>query len=58
MIHMRDHASLNVCDGSGDGKKWKFKRYLGHINRSWRKGTQVLTWVPEFQAWQVGEWDI
>lgn len=60
MIHIRDPASLNMCDGNGDGKKWKFKRYLGLINRSWRATgleegyKDSLTWMPEFQAWQVG----
>jgi hypothetical protein len=25
ILHLRDHASLIMCDSSGDGKKWKFE---------------------------------
>lgn len=29
---------LSMCDGSGDGEKWKLERCLrGHVNRSWRE---------------------
>lgn len=57
----RDPATLSVCDGSGDGVKWKLEKCLGgHINRSWR----VVGFEERLQklsercmglgAWEVG----
>lgn len=62
-IHTRDHASLSMCDGSGDGKKWKLERCLGgHITgvgerldlEEGYKDSQMGAYVPGLASWGSG----